>query len=119
MDFSKRWPDFLIPAGLIACLAVILVPLPPAVMDVLLAANLTVAVIMLLAVVYAKTPMELSLFPTFLLGATFARLALNIGTTRLILTRGQTPPDLSSPASPVSSRVILLPSDWLFSQSSS
>ena len=88
MDFSKRWPDFLIPAGLIACLAVILVPLPPAVMDVLLAANLTVAVIMLLAVVYAKTPMELSLFPTFLLGATFARLALNIGTTRLILTRG-------------------------------
>ncbi len=88
MDFAKRWTDFLIPIGLIACLTVILVPLPPALMDVLLAANLTAAVVMVLAVVYAKTPMELSLFPTFLLGATLARLALNVGTTRLILTRG-------------------------------
>jgi flagellar biosynthesis protein FlhA len=88
MNLQKRWPDFLIPAGLIACLTVILVPLPPAVMDVLLAANLTLAVIMLLSTIYAKSPMELSLFPAFLLGTTLARLALNIGTTRLILTRG-------------------------------
>ncbi len=88
MNLHKRWPDFLIPAGLIACLTVILVPLPPAVMDVLLAANLTLAVIMLLSTIYAKSPMELSLFPAFLLGTTLARLALNIGTTRLILTHG-------------------------------
>ena len=88
MNLQKKWPDFLIPAGLIACLTVILVPLPPAVMDVLLAANLTLAVVMLLSTVYAKSPMELSLFPAFLLGTTLARLALNIGTTRLILTRG-------------------------------
>ena len=88
MNLQKRWPDFLIPAGLIACLTVILVPLPPAIMDVLLAANLTLAVVMLLSTIYAKSPMELSLFPAFLLGTTLARLALNIGTTRLILTRG-------------------------------
>ncbi|QEG23284.1 flagellar biosynthesis protein FlhA [Mariniblastus fucicola] len=88
MNLQKRWPDFLIPAGLIACLTVILVPLPPALMDVLLAANLTLAIVMLLSTIYAKSPMELSLFPAFLLGTTLARLALNIGTTRLILTRG-------------------------------
>lgn len=88
MKLKKQWPDFLIPAGLIACLTVILVPLPPGIMDVLLAANLTLAVIMLLSTIYAKSPMELSLFPAFLLGATLTRLALNIGTTRLILSRG-------------------------------
>jgi flagellar biosynthesis protein FlhA len=90
MNLQKRWPDFLIPAGLIACLTVILVPLPPAMMDILLAANLTLAIVMLLSTVYARSPMELSLFPAFLLGNTLARLALNIGTTRLILTRGPT-----------------------------
>ena len=88
MNLQKRWPDLLIPVGLIACLTVILVPMPPALMDVLLAANLTLAVVMLLSTIYAKSPMELSLFPAFLLGTTLARLALNIGTTRLILTRG-------------------------------
>jgi flagellar biosynthesis protein FlhA len=88
MNLKKQWPDFLIPAGLIACLTVILVPLPPGMMDVLLAANLTLAVVMLLSTIYAKSPMELSLFPAFLLGATLTRLALNIGTTRLILSRG-------------------------------
>ena len=88
MNARNRWPEFLIPIGLIACLTVILVPLPPSIMDVLLAANLTMAVVMLLSTIYAKSPMELSLFPAFLLGTTLARLALNIGTTRLILTRG-------------------------------
>ena len=90
MNLQNRWTDFLIPAGLIACLTVILVPLPPALMDVLLAANLTLAIVMLLSTIYAKSPMELSLFPALLLGTTLARLALNIGTTRLILTRGPT-----------------------------
>ena len=88
MNLQKRWPDFLIPAGLLACLTVILVPLPPALMDMLLAANLTLAIVMLLSTIYARSPMELSLFPAFLLGATLSRLALNIGTTRLILSRG-------------------------------
>ena len=83
-----RWTDTLIPAGVIACLLVIFVPLPPSVMDFLLAANITLAVVILLTSIYVKTPLELSLFPALLLGTTFARLALNISTTRLILTRG-------------------------------
>ncbi len=67
---------------------VIFVPLPPALMDILLAANISVAVVILLSTVYVKSPLELSVFPSLLLATTLARLALNVGTTRLILTRG-------------------------------
>jgi flagellar biosynthesis protein FlhA len=88
MDLSRRWPDFLLPVGIIACLMIIFVPLPAGVMDILLAANIAVAVMILLASIYVKTPLELSVFPALLLVTTLARLALNIGTTRLILTRG-------------------------------
>lgn len=88
MNLKHRWPDFLLPIGIIACLMVVFVPLPPSLMDVLLAANISVAVVVLLTAVYVKTPLELSVFPSLLLGTTLARLALNIGTTRLILTRG-------------------------------
>ena len=88
MNFAKSWPDYLLPIGIIACLMVIFVPLPPMVMDVMLAANISIAVIILLATVYAKSPLELSVFPSLLLVTTLARLALNVGTTRLILTRG-------------------------------
>ncbi|MDB4652536.1 flagellar biosynthesis protein FlhA [bacterium] len=88
MNFAKRLPDLLLPIGIILCLMVIFVPLPPGVMDLLLAANITVAVMLLLSTVYVKTPLELSVFPSLLLGTTLARLALNVATTRLILTQG-------------------------------
>ncbi len=57
-------------------------------MDILLAANIAVAIVILLTTIYVKSPLELSVFPSLLLGTTLARLALNVGTTRLILTRG-------------------------------
>lgn len=88
MDLKNRWVDFLLPLGIVACLLVIFMPLPPSVMDILLAANITIGVVVLLSTVYVKTPLELSIFPSLLLATTLARLALNIGTTRLILTRG-------------------------------
>ena len=88
MNLTKRIPDFLLPIGIIACLLVIFVPLPAALMDVLLAANIAVAIVILLTTIYVKSPLELSVFPSLLLGTTLARLALNVGTTRLILTRG-------------------------------
>ena len=83
-----RWTDTFIPLGVLACLLVIFVPMPAGVLDYLLAANITLAVVILLTSIYVKTPLELNLFPALLLGTTFARLALNISTTRLILTRG-------------------------------
>src|SRR5262245_15624290 len=62
-----------------------MVPLPAALMDVLLSANIAIAVIILLTTIYVKTPLEFSVFPTMLLATTLARLVLNVATTRLIL----------------------------------
>src|SRR6056297_3044119 len=73
-----------------ACLAVILMPLPAAVMDLLLAGNIALAVVILLTAIHVRTPLEFSVFPTVLLATTLSRLVLNIATTRLILTSGAT-----------------------------
>ena len=84
-----RVQDFVFPVAVIASVLVIMVPLPPALMDLLLAANITLAVILLLTTIYVGTPLEFSIFPTLLLSTTLGRLVLNVATTRLILTRGE------------------------------
>jgi len=86
MQLLMRYRDLVLPLGIIGCLVVILVPLPPMLMDMLLAANITVGVIVLLTTVYVSTPLEFSIFPSLLLATTLARLVLNVATTRLILT---------------------------------
>ena len=85
MESLARYRDLVLPVGIIACLVVILVPLPTMLMDLLLAANITVSVIVLLTTVYVATPLEFSIFPSLLLATTLARLVLNVATTRLIL----------------------------------
>jgi len=79
--------DFVIPATILLAVLVVLAPVPAPIVDLLLAANLTISVLALLGALAARTPLEMSIFPTFLLGATLVRLVLNIATTRLILTR--------------------------------
>jgi flagellar biosynthesis protein FlhA len=79
--------DAALPMAILVAMVAVVVPLPPAVIDLLLAANLTAAVVALLAAIAARTPLEMAVFPSFLLGATLVRLVLNIATTRLILTR--------------------------------
>jgi flagellar biosynthesis protein FlhA len=83
----RRCQDLVLPVAIVTSVLVILVPLPPALLDVLLAGNITVAVIVLLTTIYVKTPLEFSIFPSMLLATTLARLVLNVATTRLILTR--------------------------------
>ena len=90
MNRLTRWQDLILPVGIISSVLVILVPLPALVMDLLLAANITVAVIVLLTTIYVKTPLEISVFPSLLLATTLGRLVLNVATTRLILTRAAT-----------------------------
>lgn len=70
-------------------LVAILVPLPGAVMDALLGVNIAVSVLILLTVVYLRGPLEFAAFPSMLLIATLYRLALNIATTRLVLSKAQ------------------------------
>ena len=84
----KDWIQWLVPVGIVACLLIIFVPLPAVLMDVLLAANITIAIIILLTTVYVRSPLELSIFPSLLLATTMMRVALNVATTRLILSRG-------------------------------
>jgi flagellar biosynthesis protein FlhA len=79
--------DYAIPAVILLSVMVVLAPVPAAVVDLLLAANLTISVLALLGALAARTPLELSIFPTFLLGSTLVRLVLNIATTRLVLSR--------------------------------
>ncbi|MCA9192747.1 MAG: flagellar biosynthesis protein FlhA [Planctomycetales bacterium] len=91
-----KYRDLILPLSIIACVGVILVPLPPGIMDVLLAANITVSVIVLLTTIYIRTPLEFNVFPSLLVATTLGRLVLNIATTRLILTRADT--DLNAAA---------------------
>jgi flagellar biosynthesis protein FlhA len=86
MQFLMRYRDLVLPVGIIACLVVILVPLPAPLMDLLLAANIAIGVVILLTTIYVATPLEFNVFPSMLLATTLARLVLNIATTRLILT---------------------------------
>ena len=79
--------DFAIPAAILLAMLVVLAPVPAPLVDVLLAVNLTVSVLALLGALAARTPLDMSVFPTFLLGITLVRLVLNIATTRLILSR--------------------------------
>ena len=82
-----RLRDLILPVAIIASVLVILVPLPPSLMDLLLSTNIAIAVIMLLTTIYVRTPLEFSVFPSLLLATTLFRLVLNVATTRLILTR--------------------------------
>lgn len=90
MHLLLRYRDLILPIGIIACLVVILVPLPAALMDLMLATNITIGVVVLLTTIYVKTPLEFSIFPSMLLATTLARLVLNVATTRLILTKAAT-----------------------------
>jgi flagellar biosynthesis protein FlhA len=75
------------PVLIVMSVLVIIAPMPPALMDLLLAANITLAVVILLTTIYVHKPLEFSVFPSLLLGTTLARLVLNVASTRLIMTR--------------------------------
>ena len=80
----------IVPALMATSILVIIVPLPAALLDLLLSANITASVVILLTTMYVSKPLEFSVFPSLLLGTTLARLVLNVASTRLILTRGGT-----------------------------
>ncbi len=81
-----RHRGLIVPLGFMMLLAVIVVPISPVLMDIFIAINISVAVIMLMTTVYMSRPLEFSVFPSLLLGTTLMRLVLNIASTRLILT---------------------------------
>ncbi|MFH0911907.1 MAG: flagellar biosynthesis protein FlhA, partial [Planctomycetota bacterium] len=77
--------DLLVAVFLICTIVIMIVQLPTWLMDFLLSINITFSLVLLLTTVYARKPLDLSVFPSLLLLATLYRLSLNIATTRLIL----------------------------------
>ena len=80
--------SLILPLSAVALLLVLVIPLPPAILDFLLILNLTLSVIVLVTTIYVQSPLEFSVFPSLLLATTLMRLVLNVATTRLILTAG-------------------------------
>ena len=86
---SSRNPShLLVPVALLAVVMLMVVPLPPLLLDLLLSIDIGLSVVLLLTVVYIKNPVEFSVFPSLLLLLTLLRLALNVAATRLILMHG-------------------------------
>lgn len=81
--------QLIIPVGILAVLASMLLPLPALLLDFLLVGNLLLALVLLVSALYLSEPLKLSSLPTILLLATLYRLALNISTTRMILGSGE------------------------------
>lgn len=78
--------DLLLSLGILAIISLLIIPLSPLLMDLFIATNLSLAILILLVSLYLKNPLEFSSFPTVLLVTTLFRLGLNVATTRLILT---------------------------------
>ena len=76
------------PVFLVLLLGMMMVPLPPIALDMLFTFNITLSLIIILAVFYAKRPLDLGVFPTVLLLVTLMRLSLNIASTRVVLLHG-------------------------------
>ena len=89
LAFVKRG-DIALALGVLTILVVLIVPLPPMVLDLLLAFSIIISVLVLMTSLFILAPLEFSSFPTVLLIATMLRLSLNLASTRLILSNGHT-----------------------------
>jgi flagellar biosynthesis protein FlhA len=80
--------ESLLSCALVGVLVVLLVPLPPVLLDLLLAFNLGLTILLMLVTLSARQPLDFSVFPSVLFLMTLLRLSLNVATTRLILLDG-------------------------------
>lgn len=80
------------PVLVLVILAMITVPLPPPVLDVLFTFNIMLSILVLMICIYARRPLDFSIFPTVILFATLLRLGLNVASTRIILIHGSSGP---------------------------
>jgi flagellar biosynthesis protein FlhA len=82
-----------VPLLVVALLAMVVVPLPPLLLDAFFTFNITLSLVIMLAVIYVARPLDFAVFPTVLLGVTLLRLALNVASTRVVLLHGHTGTD--------------------------
>ena len=86
-ELAKR-SDIMASVGLVGILMLMIIPLPPMILDLCLALNITLAILILIISLYTQKAVEFSIFPSILLATTLFRLSLNVASTRLILSRG-------------------------------
>jgi len=85
--------NFGVPVLLLTVLAMMTLPVPPLLLDVLFSFNIALSLVVMLVAVYALRPLDFAVFPTILLVATLLRLSLNVASTRVVLLEGHTGPD--------------------------
>ncbi|HJV02662.1 MAG TPA: flagellar biosynthesis protein FlhA [Burkholderiaceae bacterium] len=85
---EARRHKFATPAFLMVVLAMIMLPLPPTVLDIMFTFNIVLALIVILVSVTARRPLDFSVFPTVILATTMLRLTLNVASTRVVLLHG-------------------------------
>ncbi|MBY0439355.1 MAG: flagellar biosynthesis protein FlhA [Burkholderiales bacterium] len=90
---SSQWTRAAAPILIILVLAMMVLPLPTLLLDLLFTFNIALSIIVLLVALYTLKPLEFSVFPTILLVTTLLRLSLNVASTRVILLEGHTGPD--------------------------
>ncbi len=83
-----RQRDLILPLGIVSIIGLMIIPLPTLLLDLLLAVNITLAIVVLLTAIQVQKALDFSVFPSLLLITTLFRLALNVSTTRLILLNG-------------------------------
>ncbi len=88
LNFLLGQKDLSVVIFVMAILAIIIVPLPSAMLDVLLTVSMSIAILILLISLYIPKPTDLTTFPTLILIITLFRLSLNVATTRMILSHG-------------------------------
>jgi len=87
-SFIQKYSDVMIAVAIIVIVVMMIIPLPTLLLDMLICLNITIALLLVMAVIYNKEALDLSIFPSLLLVTTLFRLALNISSTRLILLDG-------------------------------
>jgi flagellar biosynthesis protein FlhA len=85
---ANRFVRLCVPVAVVVVVLMMVVPLPAAVLDVLIATNIAVSLIVLLVALQVRRPLDFAVFPTIVLVATIFRLALNVSSTRLVLRDG-------------------------------
>ncbi|MEN9354096.1 MAG: flagellar biosynthesis protein FlhA [Fibrobacterota bacterium] len=89
VDFLVKRKDFLLLLGIIGVIVVLVIPLPPLLLDLLLSFSFAVALLILMVSMFINTVLDFSIFPGVLLITTLFKLSLNVATTRLILSTGE------------------------------
>ncbi len=88
LEIIVKAKDLTVVGFIIAIIAIIIVPLPSALLDFFLTISIAVSVLIILISLYIPKPTDLTTFPTLILIITLYRLSLNIATTRMILSKG-------------------------------